>query len=187
MLGGFRFFVVGATAMTGTLSVGLAADLPPATGPVILTVSGNIEQTNRPPFDEFEDAFLNFHEKSFDSVAEFDLAMLETLGMHQYEVNYEEWPETILFEGPRLSDLLELVGADPTKVTVVALDGFASELSKEDLVSHDWIAAIKRDGEYLNLGQRGPVWVVYDPGPDKEITSEEEGTWPWAAFYIEVE
>ncbi len=187
MLGGFRFLVVGTTAMMGTLSVGLAAGLSPATGPVILTVSGNIDQTNRPPFDEFEDAVLKYHDKSFDQAAEFDHTMLEALGTHEVEVSYEEWPETIRFEGPRLSDVLELVGANPTKVTVVALDGFASELSKEDLGNHDWIAAIKRDGEYLNLGQRGPVWVVYDPGPDKEITAEEEGTWPWAAFYIEVE
>ena len=187
MLRGRCLFALGPVAMVGTLSVGLAADLPPATGPVILTVSGNIEQTNRPPFDESEDVLTYFHERSFDKAVEFDRAMLEALGMHEYEVNYEEWPEAILFEGPRLSDVLELVGAKPTMLTVVALDLFASEISKEDLGNHEWIVALKRDGEYLRLGQHGPVWVVYDPGPDKEITSEEEATWPWAAFYIEVE
>lgn len=187
MLGKSRLFVVVIAPIMAAMGVSLAADLPPATGPVILTISGNIEQTNRPPFDEFEDVLTYFHERSFDKAVEFDRAMLEALGTHEVEVNYEEWPTTFRFEGPYLSDVLELVGANPTMLTVVALDLFASEISKEDLGSHDWIVALKRDGEYLRLGQHGPVWVVFDPGPDKEITAEEEGTWPWAAFYIEVE
>lgn len=187
MLGRLRLFAVVIAPIMAATGVSLAADLPPATGPVILTISGNIEQTNRPPFDEFEDVLTYFHERSFDKAVEFDRAMLEALGTHEVEVNYVEWPTTFRFEGPYLSDVLELVGANPTMLTVVALDLFASEISKEDLGSHDWIVALKRDGEYLRLGQHGPVWVVFDPGPDKEITAEEEGTWPWAAFYIEVE
>jgi len=68
----------------------------------------------------------------------------------------------------------------------VALDGFAVDMSSEDLNREDWIVAIKQDGAYMSVGQRGPAWVVFDPGDDKSITPEEEGSWPWAAFFIEI-
>ncbi len=165
----------------------LAADLSPASGQVILTVVGKIEHTNRPPFDKFADPFINYHERTFDKAAEFDLAMLEALGMHEVEVSYEDWPRTLRFAGPRLKDVLDTVGAEPKVLTVLALDGFASELSEEILASEDWIVAIKLDGDYMDIGQRGPVWVVFDPGEDKSITAEEEGTWPWAAFFMQVD
>ncbi|MGI9499104.1 MAG: hypothetical protein ACR2P3_03640, partial [Geminicoccaceae bacterium] len=85
-----------------------------------------------------------------------------------------------------LEEVLKMVGAKPESMTTVALDGFAVEFSKDDLDREDWIVAIKLDGKYLDIGQRGPAWIVFDPGDDKTITAEEEGTWPWAAFYIEL-
>lgn len=172
---------------TGPAAGSLAADLAPASGQVILTVVGKIEHTNRQPFDKFEDAFTNYHERTFDKAAEFDLAMLEELGMHEIEVNYEGWPRALRFAGPRLTDVLDAVGAEPELLSVLALDGFASELPAEVLASEDWIVAIKLDGHHMNIGQRGPVWVVFDPGEDKSITAEEEGTWPWAAFFMDIQ
>ncbi|MEM9440669.1 MAG: hypothetical protein AAGA73_09515 [Pseudomonadota bacterium] len=164
----------------------VAAELPSASGPVILTVTGKIEHTNRPAFNAFDDAFTNFHERQFQNAAEFDVAMLEGLGMREVEVNYEPWPRPVRLAGPLLADVLDLVGATPSSLTVLALDGFAVELSPEDLANEAWIVAIKQDGELMNIGQRGPVWVVFDPGEDKTIVAEEEGIWPWAAFFIEV-
>lgn len=164
-----------------------AADLAPANGQVVLTIVGNIQNSNRPAFDEFSDPFTNYHEKKFENAAEFDLAMLESFGMHEVEVNYEDWPRPLLLAGPRLKDVLDAAGAEPSNLTVLALDGFASNLSADMLASEDWLVAIKLDGHYMNIGQRGPAWVVFDPGEDKSITAEEEGTWPWAAFFIEVE
>lgn len=173
--------------LLGIMGSTQAADLEPAKGPVVLTVIGKIENTNRPPFDEFEDPFVNFHEWSFEKAAEFDLAMLESLGMHEFEVNYEAWPRSIRLAGPRSKDILGQVGAKPTLITMLSLDGFAVELSNDDLDNEDWIVAVKLDKHYMNLGQRGPAWIVFDPGPDQSITEEEEATWPWAAFLIDIE
>ncbi|MGI9505289.1 MAG: hypothetical protein ACR2RE_19795 [Geminicoccaceae bacterium] len=174
-------------AVFAQFGTALAADLSSAEGQVVFTVVGKIEKTNRAGFDAFEDPFTNYHDRKFDNAAEFDHAMLEALGMHEVEVNYEGWPRTIRLAGPLLSDVLVAVGADPDVLTVLALDGFAVELSKEDLANETWIVAIQLDGSYMNLGQRGPVWVVFDPGEDKTITAEEEGTWPWAAFFMQVD
>lgn len=164
-----------------------SADLAPADGSAILTIAGKIEKTNRAAFDEFEDPFTNYHDQKFESAAEFDLAMLEALGMKEVEVNYEAWPRPVTLAGPRLTDVLAAVGADPTRLTIMALDGFAVELTAKDLAREDWIVAIKQDGAYMGLGERGPSWVVFDPGEDKSITEEEEMTWPWAAFFMNVE
>lgn len=163
-----------------------AAELSPAGGPVVLTVVGEIGNTNRSSFDAFNDPFINYHERKFDNAAEFDLSMLEALGMHEIEVNYEDWPEPVHLAGPRLNDLLAAVGAAPEAMVVVALDGFAVDMSSDVLEREDWIVAIKQNGDYMGVGQRGPAWVVFDPGDDKSITSEEEGSWPWAAFFIEI-
>ncbi len=175
------------TAGLGPFGSGLAADLPSTSGQVVLTVAGKIENTNRPAFDEFEDPFTNYHDRQFDEAAEFDLAMLEGLGMREIEVNYEAWPRPIRLAGPLLVDVLDAVGAEPSQLTVLALDGFAVELSAEDLARETWIVAIQLDGHYMNLGQRGPAWVVFDPGEDKTITADEEATWPWAAFFMQVD
>jgi hypothetical protein len=175
------------TVVLGPFGSGLATDLPSANGQVILTVAGKIDKTNRSAFDAFEDPFTNYHDRQFEKAAEFDLAMLERLGMQEIEVSYEAWPRPVRLAGPLLADVLDAVGAAPSQLTVLALDGFAVELSAEDLAMETWIVAIQIDGHPMNLGQRGPAWVVFDPGEDKTITAEEEGTWPWAAFFMQVD
>ena len=172
--------------MMASAAPGSTAELTSADGPVVLTVAGAIENTNRPSFDAFKDPFINYHERPFEKAAEFDLPMLEALGMHEIDVSYEDWPEPVKLAGPRLKDVLAAVGADPEEMVVLALDGFAVDFTGDDLDKEDWIVAIKQNGEYMSLGQRGPAWVVFDPGEDKSITAEEEGTWPWAAFFIEI-
>lgn len=183
-----RYALIGTmVAVFSPMTAPMAADLEEASGPVILTVTGNIENTNRAAFDAFDDPFTNYHERPFEKAATFDRAMLEGLGMKEVEVNYEEWPRPVQLAGPLLADVLDAVGAEPSAVTVVALDGFAVEISAEDLAKESWIVAIKQDGAFMDLGQRGPAWVVFDPSEDKSITAEEEGVWPWAAFFIEVD
>jgi hypothetical protein len=181
-----RSAALAAAAIVATPGVGAAAELSPASGQIVLTIAGNIANTNRAAFDAFRDPFINYHERKFDKAAEFDLAMLEGLGMREVEVSYEAWPGPIRLAGPLLGDVLDAIGAEPAGLTALALDGFAVELTKEQLEQETWIVAIKLDGEYMGIGQRGPAWLVFDPGDDKSVTAEEEGTWPWAAFYLEV-
>ena len=166
---------------------GLAAsELETPTGPVVLTVAGAIANTNRAGFDEFEDGFLNYHEKHFERAAAFDLAMLEALGTWEVTLDVEGWPGPLTFEGPWLDDVLEAVDASGGTITLMALDGYAVVLDRSELSEADWLVALKRDGEYLGIGQRGPLWVVYRPLNDRAPTSDDEARWPWSVFYIEV-
>ena len=82
--------------------------------------------------------------------------------------------------------MLAAAGAAGKDVSVLALDGFATEISAADVAAYDWIVAVKRDGRYLGIGQRGPTWIVYARRDGKAIGVEDEQRWPWAAFLIEV-
>lgn len=163
-----------------------AKELGQPAGPAVLTIVGSISATNRGPFDEFEDAFFKHHERRFDKAAAFDAAMLEALGAHEVTVSYAKWPRAFRFEGPWLKDVLAAVGAAGKDVSILALDGFATEISAADLAAYDWIVAVKRDGRYLDIGQHGPLWIVYARRDGKALTEEDEQRWPWAAFLIEV-
>ena len=80
-------------------------------GPAVLTIVGPLNETNRGPFDEFEDAFFKYQERRFDKAAIFDTGMLEALGIHEVAVSYNKWPRPFRFEGPWLKDVLAAVGA----------------------------------------------------------------------------
>ena len=175
-----------AAALLAWAGGGQAAELGQPAGQVVLTVAGDVGATNRGPYDDFEDGFFKHHERKFDKAAEFDLAMLEGLGMHAVDVAYDKWPKAAHFEGPWLKDVLAAAGAAGKDVSVLALDGFASEISAADVAAYDWIVAVKRDGRYLGIGQRGPLWLVYARRDGKPIGMEDEQRWPWAAFMIEV-
>lgn len=163
-----------------------AADLPAPKGAVVVTVAGNIQNTNRGPFDPAVDLFLKYQERDFEKAAAFDVAMLEDLGMHAVEIVLEGWPEPVTVEGPYLRDLLTAVGGEGGFVSLLALDGYASEMSWDEVQALDWIVGIRQDGRPLALGQRGPLWVVYTYPDGRVLTAEDELRWPWATFYIEI-
>ena len=106
--------------------------------------------------------------------------------MQSIDIEVDTLIEPVQLEGPLLSDVLKAVGGEKKDITVLALDGFASEISAADLETYEWLLAIKQDGRYLGLGQRGPTWLVYSRRDSKPLTEEDELRWPWAAFLIEI-
>jgi hypothetical protein len=179
--------IVGVLFFIGQVGAVSASEAQKPAGPVLLTIVGNVTETNRPPFDESQDLFFKYHERSFERAFEFDRAMLEALGTSKAEIAYTGWPRPVTVEGPLLRDVLTMAGAQEGKIRITALDGFASELEYKDLAEQDWIVALKADGRPLSVGQRGPSWVVYARRDGKPAGTEDELRWPWAAFLIEIE
>jgi hypothetical protein len=176
-------FTLGLSALCAGARAG--GGLPAPSGPVVLTIAGKIGIANRGASVPVADAFLAYHEISFETAAEFDRAMLEALGTHEIEISYKDWPKTYRFAGPRLADVLAAAGATGRDITARALDGYAEEISAQDLADHDWIVALDVDGRPLGIGQAGPLWIVYAV-PGQVASDEEELRWPWAVFFIEV-
>ena len=131
-------------AILASVPVGpLMADLTQPEGPVILTVSGAIAQTNG------------------DGAATFDLAMLEAMDPQSFETG-TIWTEgTSTFTGVPLRRILEAVGAEGEVLTLRALNDYSVEMPSEAVDDNAPLIAYARDGAPLSRRDRGPLWVIY--------------------------
>jgi hypothetical protein len=176
-----------AAALILGCSAAAGAELTAPKGPVVLTVVGDIANANRGPSDPAVDRFLDHHEQKFDAAAAFDLQMLEGLGMETRQFVLEGLPGVQKLEGPPLAAVLEAVGAQSGKVSLLALDGFAVELDAKDVEAHDWLVGVKRNYDYLGIGGFGPAWMVFSPAAaDQVVTDEENEMWPYQVFLLRV-
>lgn len=180
-------FVVGLLVAAGIATSALAAELPKPTGPVVLTVHGNIANSNRGPIDPFMDAFFNFGNVKFDSAVSFDLAMLEKLGMHKLRAKYDTWPQWVDFEGPLLRDVIRAAGAKGQSIRVFAMDNYGAEIPVAEIEKYPVLLALKANGRWLGLGERGPTWVVYPRDQHPELKVQDDAKWVWSAIRIDVE
>lgn len=165
----------------------LASFAAQADGPTALTVAGAIDKPNRGPVDPFLDAFFSFHKIEFAKARTFSATDLEALGMKTVQARYPDWPKGFTFEGPLLKDVLAAAGAKGSVARVRALDDYAADIPVSELDKYPVILALKRDGRYLGLGDRGPAWVIYPREDFEELRGADELKWVWSAYFIEVE
>lgn len=161
-----------------------AAEAPK--GMVLLTIAGQVGETNRGPLDPHEDGFLKYQERSFQKAFAVDRGTLEALPQHEITIDVEGWPRSHKLKGPLVADVLKLAGAEGKTVTFYALDGFATRFEPKELQERAWVLAHTADGRPLGIGGRGPLWMAYDV-PSGKASTDEEGRWAWAVFYAEVE
>lgn len=172
--------------MVWTLSTSLSAQEQPS-GPVLLTVVGEIARTNRGPFEEAYDKFAAYHDVRFDKAYGFDQAMLEALPQAQTTVKLSDWENASDLAGPALSAILETAGARDLPVRIIGFDGFSADYTPDELAAENWLLAMTRDEEPLSLAGLGPLWVVHDPdAADGSLVPGEAQKWPWNVFLIEV-
>jgi hypothetical protein len=132
-----------------------ATETPQATAKPILTVSGKISAP------------------SSDGVVQFDRAALEKLGLVAIETNTPWYKGVVKFEGVPLRKLMQSVGATGDRVTAIALNDYSSELPIEDFAKYNVILALKRDGEYMPVRDKGPLFIVYPYDLSPELRSQK--------------
>ncbi len=146
-----------------------AAPLPIPKGKVILAVSGAIENTNA------------------DGVAEFDRDMLEALGMTQVQMETQWTRGRPVFEGVLASALLDAVGARGETARAVALNDYVVEIPLDDFRRYPVVLALKMEGRYMRVRDKGPIWVVYPHEQFEELQSVEIQTrWIWQLRRLEI-
>lgn len=136
------WFSMGERAAAGTL--------PVPDGPVALTVTGKIANTNGA------------------AGAQFDLAMLEALPGRVARVT-TPWAEGVnAFQGPLARAVLEAAGAQGTRLRLTALNDYSAEVPLDDFTKFDVILAVKKNDAYLPVRNQGPIFVIYpfDTNPD---------------------
>jgi hypothetical protein len=135
----------------GAANSARGAALAKPQGKVILKISGRIANANA------------------DGVAEFDLAMLEAIGLESFSTMTPWYKDRVTFEGVPMASLLQTVGADGTSVSVTALNDYTTEIPTEDFTKYRVILALKRDGAYMTVKDKGPLFIVYPYDSDPAL------------------
>ena len=146
-----------------------AEALPRPEGKVILRVEGAITHANA------------------GDAAEFDRAMLESLGLTTLRTT-TAWTEGVVtFEGVRTRDLLAAVGARGDTVRAEALNGYGVDIPMSDFSRYDVLLALKMNGTYMRVRDKGPIWIVYprDETPKVEAVRTNE-KWVWQLYKLHV-
>ena len=143
--------LIGAAAMA-TVAWGTAVGAGPAEKP-LLTISGKIDAK--------------------EGVAQFDRTTLEALGMVEFETSTPWYKGPVKFEGVPLAKLMAAVGAKGERLIAVALNDYSTELPIEDARKFNVIVALKRDGEYMPIRDKGPLFIVYPYDSDPELKSQK--------------
>ncbi len=139
-----------------------AAALQPPGGKVILTVSGKISHTNA------------------GDKALFDRAMLEALGTARLELETPWTDGKQVFEGVPAKDLLDAVGARGQAITARAINDYQIDIPLSDFVDYPVIFALKHNGSYMRVRDKGPIWIVYPRETYPELDTDEiTDRWVW--------
>lgn len=155
---------------TIAFSGAFAGSLPKPQSKPILTISGKIENTNN------------------GAAAEFDRAALEALGLRTVETSNPWYDGKIRFEGVSLDQLMKLVGAKGTSVKVVALNDYVITIPLDDFRKFNVILALKRNGDYMPVRDKGPLFIIYPYDSDPQLQNQTYYTrsaWQVAKLIVE--
>ena len=166
----FRSFPAALVAAAALLVALPAAALQPATGKVVLTVSGNVG------------------EKNTATAAVFDMAMIEKLPQHTFTTMTPWEKQPIKFTGPLLRDVLAAAKATGTTIKAVALNDYQSSIPLEDAQKFDVILAHKMNDADIPVKTKGPLFIVYPYDTKPELRSTvyyERSAWQLKSLAIE--
>ncbi|AWC24409.1 molybdopterin-dependent oxidoreductase [Aminobacter sp. P9b] len=153
----FRALAVASSIVLIALSAANAEEgkLGTPKGTPILTIEGKIGVTNA------------------DGKAQFDRDMLEELGVTSFETMTPWFTGKVKFEGVPLDKIMKLVGADGDEVVAVALNDYSTTLPLKDFAEHGVLLALKRDGQYMPVSDKGPLFIVYPYDSDPALQSQQ--------------
>lgn len=137
------------------LSTTVAAQgLEHPTGPVLLTVTGAITQTN------------------VGNSAQFDREMLLALGTRDIDT-HTIWTEGVQqFSGVPLKALADAVGISGGTLTAIAVNDYATDIPYSDVADDSALLALMRNGEPMSVRDKGPIWLVYPFDSDARFRAE---------------
>jgi hypothetical protein len=105
--------------------------------------------------------------------AEFTRDDLERMGVATIRTT-TPWHDGVqTFEGVPLAKLMATVGAKGEKVEVTALNRYRTEIPMADFERYGAILALKRDGKYMDVKDKGPLFVIYPFDEKPELKSEQ--------------
>jgi hypothetical protein len=146
--------LIGAAALP-RLARAADASLPMPTGKVILTVSGKIGAMNG------------------GDTAKFDREMLEALGWNSFTTWTPWYDAPVTFAGVPMAKLMQTVRASGDAVVATALNDYETKIPTSDFTQFDVLLALKRNGEYMPVRDKGPLFIVYPFDQELELKSQK--------------
>ena len=157
------------TVLGLTSSHSLAQALPAPEGRVILTVTGDITNTNA------------------GDRAEFDRDMMEALGMSELQTATVSTDGRPVFSGVLAAKLLDAVGARGESIVARALNDYEVTIPTADFRNYPVLLALKQDGRYLSVRDKGPIWIIYPWEDAPELDNEQtKQKWVWQLTALHV-
>jgi len=150
-----RSFTLLGISLLATVHVAAAQGLKNPVESPILVVAGKITATNK------------------GQRAVFDRPMLEAMAGDEIKTRTPWYNGEVRFEGVAFSRLMTEIGATGENLVITALDDYSREIPIEDLVRNKAILAMKRDGQYLSVSDKGPLFVVYPYDSKAELKNEK--------------
>lgn len=147
-----------------------AEKLPAPVGKPVLTISGLITNTNE------------------GDTAVFDVAALEKLGMETIVTTTPWYSGKVRFDGVSLNKLMDLVGAKGKSARVLALNDYTTIVPIDDFHKFPVILALKMNGEYMRISDKGPLFIVYPYDSSPELQNQiyySRSAWQVSKIIIE--
>ena len=80
------------------------------------------------------------------------------------------------------------VGAKGQRVVAIALNDYSTEIPIEDFAKYGAILALKRDGEYMPVKDKGPLFIIYPYDSKPELKADQyyaRSAWQVKSFKVE--
>ncbi|MBY5923935.1 MULTISPECIES: molybdopterin-dependent oxidoreductase [unclassified Halomonas] len=151
---GFFRQVVVLLGMLLVAEVGHAHSLPAPEGPVLLKMSGDIDNAN------------------VGNQLWLDRQMLEQLEGRELTTDTPWHRQASRFKGPLLRSVLELAGVRAGHIRVHALNGFVADIPVSDAQRYDVILAMSQDDNVMSVRNFGPLFVLYPFDDHPELHNE---------------
>ncbi len=117
----------------------------------------------------------------------YDLSDLAELGSTTIKTT-TIWTEGLqTFEGVELATLLKTLGVTEGVIKAIALNDYAVEIPVADAVSGGPILAYKRNGQFMSVRDKGPLWVIFPYDSSAQFRTEvtySQSIWQLAKIEI---
>lgn len=193
-MNGKRQFLTATTlAMLGGSVTAANSRASGASGPGLLTVTGQVSMVNRGPLDKALDQMMVKQQQNFERAHVFDFGALTRLPARTIRPTLEYDANVHALQGPLLTDVLRAAGAPESPATSLALraiDGYTIQITLDEVRRRNFIVATHLDGKPMPLGGLGPLWAVLDADRIPELAGkplpERFAQCPWGLYHIVV-
>ena len=141
----------GAACLLGVALPTWALEKP--SGPVVLTLSGQVRHVNQ------------------GATAQLDMAMLEAIQQQTVLIHTPWFVQARRFTGPLLRDVLALAGANGSMLRLVALNDYRVDMPMDDVQRHDVLLARLIDDKPMTVRDKGPLFAIYPFDAKPELRS----------------